>query len=179
MINFTNLEYLKEGTIRQKEAYKVLNELNIIEDLEPYSPVLSGTIPINIDLPDSDLDVICYVSELNIFYQLLIHLYGEQPGFNIKSVIINDIESIVASFAYQDFPIEIFGQNIPTTRQNAYKHMIAEYMILKEKGDEFREQIIYLKSQGYKTEPAFARLLELDGDPYLSILQLHDKQFDI
>lgn len=179
MIDFTNLDYLKEGTPRQKDAFSILNELNIFENLEPYSPILAGTVPINIDLPDSDLDIICYVSELSIFYQLLIYRYGKNDQFNIRSKFIDNTEAVIANFNYKDFSIEIFGQNIPTTQQNAYKHMMAEYMILNEKGEEFRQQILYLKSAGYKTEPAFAKLLDLEGDPYLSILQIHDSQIDI
>lgn len=48
--------------------------------------------------------------------------------------------------------------------------MIKEYTILLEKGEEFRKQIIALKLRGIKTEPAFADLLGLEGDPYKAIL---------
>ena len=34
----------------------------------------------------------------------------------------------------------------------------------------FRRQIIDLKKQGLKTEPAFAKLLALTGDPYVELL---------
>ncbi len=59
MLNFKDITYLKEGTIRQKEAYKVLLELNIFELLKNFKPILLGTIPINIDIESSDLDIIC------------------------------------------------------------------------------------------------------------------------
>ena len=68
------------------------------------------------------------------------------------------------------FVFEIFGQNLPTEEQNAYRHMIKEHSILLEKGEEFRKQIIALKLRGIKTEPAFADLLGLEGDPYKAIL---------
>ena len=48
--------------------------------------------------------------------------------------------------------------------------MIIENEILKEQGEEFRKKIIELKIQGYKTEPAFAKLLQLSGNPYEAIL---------
>jgi hypothetical protein len=50
--------------------------------------------------------------------------------------------------------------------------MITEYRILLEKGEAFRSQIVELKRQGMKTEPAFALLLGLEGDPYLELLKL-------
>ena len=49
--------------------------------------------------------------------------------------------------------------------------MEAERVILKEMDPEFRSRIIDLKNEGFKTEPAFAKLLGLEGDPYLSIIQ--------
>lgn len=70
----------------------------------------------------------------------------------------------------EGFPIEIFGQNKPTTQQNAYLHMVAEYKILQEKGEKFKQKIIELKKQGIKTEPAFGMLLGLEN-PYEDLLK--------
>ncbi|MNO76159.1 hypothetical protein D3C76_672280 [compost metagenome] len=38
--------------------------------------------------------------------------------------------------------------------------------------DHFRERIILLKTSGWKTEPAFAKALGLEGDPYEALLEL-------
>ena len=67
--------------------------------------------------------------------------------------------------------IEIFGQNVPTELQNGYKHMIIEDKILQSRDENFRLEIIKLKQNGYKTEPAFAFLLGLNGDPYAELLK--------
>lgn len=72
----------------------------------------------------------------------------------------------------ENWPIEFFGQNKPTTEQNGYLHMIIEDRMLSLYGKKFKEQIIQLKSTGMKTEPAFAKILRLEGDPYLRILEL-------
>ena len=48
--------------------------------------------------------------------------------------------------------------------------MIIEHEILQSKGGIFRLEIIKLKQNGYKTEPAFAFLLGLKGDPYIELL---------
>lgn len=50
--------------------------------------------------------------------------------------------------------------------------MLIEYKILEQQGEEFRKEILELKERGYKTEPAFALLLGLQGNPYEALLQL-------
>lgn len=69
------------------------------------------------------------------------------------------------------FEIEIFGQTIPTKQQFAYRHMMVEHNLLNKYGEVFRQQIIELKRQGHKTEPAFAIALNLTGDPYMELLK--------
>jgi hypothetical protein len=54
------------------------------------------------------------------------------------------------NFRLEEFSIEIFGQNRPATKQNAYLHMIAEYKILQEKGEDFKQKIIELKNRASK-----------------------------
>ncbi len=49
--------------------------------------------------------------------------------------------------------------------------MIIEHKILSSKGDEFRAEIIRLKQDGLKTEPAFAKMLGLQGNPYEELLK--------
>ena len=83
---------------------------------------------------------------------------------------MNGVDSLVCNFTIEEFSVELFAQNVPTKLQNAYRHMIIEYDILEQKGEEFRKQIINLKEKGWKTEPAIAELLGLKGNPYLELL---------
>lgn len=48
--------------------------------------------------------------------------------------------------------------------------MLIEATILNKYGEDFRRKIIELKESGVKTEPAFAQLLELKGNPYEGLL---------
>jgi hypothetical protein len=50
--------------------------------------------------------------------------------------------------------------------------MLIEHHFLQTKGDNFRKEIIQLKEIGLKTEPAFAKALSIEGDPYLELLKL-------
>ncbi len=173
-IDFTTIDYLKHGNERQRQAYKQLNELGIFEALKVYNPLLTGTIPIEIDLPESDLDIICECVDHETFAKDLVSLYSHETAFSIRTHVWNGLTSTIASFRYGEFEFEIFGQNCPTQLQNAYRHMIIEHRILQERDEAFRTNIIRLKQEGMKTEPAFAQLLGLEGDPYATLLTFYD-----
>ncbi|WP_294281578.1 DUF4269 domain-containing protein [uncultured Chryseobacterium sp.] len=174
MIDFTAIDYLKEGNETQRRAYEVLTRYRIFEKLKAYSPVLAGTIPIGIDMEGSDLDIICQVDlicEEDFLDELMFKkIVPQDVEVAVESMVVNGEKSIVLNFVLDGFPVEIFGQNIPPVQQNAYRHMLAEYRILKEKGDGFKQEIIQLKWQGIKTEPAFGLLLGLE-DPYEDLLK--------
>ncbi|MHC0443008.1 DUF4269 domain-containing protein [Flavobacterium sp. 3-210] len=170
MIDFSTIEYLKSGNERQILAYEILTKNKILEALVEFDPILVGTIPINIDIENSDLDIICYWQNKNHFVEKVTSLFKNKSDFTIRETVINQHESIVGNFKLDDFEIEIFGQNIPTKNQNGYRHMIIEHQILELRDENFRQEIIKLKQNGYKTEPAFAKLLGLKSDPYLELL---------
>ena len=171
-IDFTNLEYLKVGNARQKQARETLMKLGLFESLEEYHPILTGTLPIDIDLPNSDLDIICACQDHERFAELLTSLYGTYQNFKLKKKRWGGEESTIVVFGYDGFEVEVFGQNLPTTEQLAYRHMLVEHKVLLQKGEEFREAIRRLKRSGMKTEPAFAKLLGLLGDPYQELLKV-------
>lgn len=170
-MNFDTIEYLKDGNERQQKAYLVLKQNKILTALTKFDPILVGTIPINIDIDDSDLDIICCWQNKKDFSSTVSDLFSSEAGFILKESVINDAESIISNFKLQNFRIEIFGQNIPTRQQFGYRHMIIEHKLLVAKGENFRQQVIALKKQGYKTEPAFAQLLGLKGNPYEELLR--------
>ncbi|WP_343696915.1 DUF4269 domain-containing protein [Flavobacterium sp.] len=170
MIDFTNIGYLKTGNVKQIRAYETLTQNNVLETLSEFDPILVGTIPINIDIENSDLDIICYWKNKAEFISKVSSSFRNKIGFEIREININYHESIVSNFKIDDFEIEIFGQNIPTKDQNGYRHMMIEYEILKSKDENFRLEIIKFKQNGYKTEPAFGELLGLKTNPYLELL---------
>ena len=53
---YQDIAYLRAGNPRQQAAWAALDELGVMHHLAAYDPVLIGTIPIDIDVTDSDLD---------------------------------------------------------------------------------------------------------------------------
>ncbi|WP_428743590.1 DUF4269 domain-containing protein [Tenacibaculum sp.] len=171
MINFKDISYLKNGTSRQKEAYKVLLELDILELLKKFNPILVGTIPIDIDVESSDLDIICECKNHSELLEIVTKKYGEFSGFHVNTIqSYKNLKTTIIAFEYNTFPIEFFVQNKPSEQQDSYLHMLIEYQILLKENEEFKSEVIALKQQGLKTEPAFAKLLGLEGDPYEALL---------
>ena len=170
--NFEHIDYLQKGNSRQQQAYSILSTHQVLVKLHGYNPILVGTIPIDIDIENSDLDIICYYHDRQAFYNSIIAHFGNETAFSIKERQSSGELAVVAKFVLDGFDVEIFGQNVPTKQQFGYRHMIIEYQLLNKKGEAFRQQIRALKRQGYKTEPAFGIALGLMGDAYVELLKL-------
>lgn len=169
---WTDLSYLLRGTQRQQGAYRALQALDLFAVLRDYSPVLVGTIPLNIDVEQSDLDIICEVHDQLSFQYCVTRAFGRQPHFQVRSARRDNLPSVIASFTAEGFPIEIFGQPRLVMEQTAYRHMVVESRLLAIGGEAAQRKIRELKGTGLKTEPAFARLFHLQGDPYQQLLEL-------
>lgn len=172
MRDWRSIEYLSHGSSVQQEVYTLLKELDIMRLLADYNPVLVGTVPIGIQVKDSDLDIICEVHDAESFKNLASRHFGHMEQFTIESQEVQGISQTVINFLAGDWPIELFGQPRVAELQNGYLHMIIEAEILDIMGDQFRERMILLKSKGWKTERAFAEALGLKGDPYEALLEL-------
>ena len=90
----------------------------------------------------------------------------------LNESVINGVASIVCNFRHPDFELEIFGQPRPVRQQNAYRHLVIEAQVLAAGGAVWQQAVRQLKAQGIKTEPAFAQLLGLAGNPYEALLRL-------
>ena len=172
-MDWQNLTYLLNGTKRQKEAYTVIHSLQVFETLKAFDPILVGTIPLNIDILGSDLDIICEVHDFPSFNALLHNCFGNYTGFRQVNYDIKEIQTTVTNFIFGEFEFEIFGQPIPTKQQNAYRHMVIEERLLTVGGFKAYQAIRNLKANGLKTEPAFVAYFQIEcDDPYLKILEL-------
>lgn len=161
---------MKMGTEKQQDAFTAIMELDILNELSTYNPVLCGTVPIGIDIPGSDLDIIMEVQELDPFEELLQTLYNKKEGFTIKRKTMNGKEVVKANFTFRGFEFELFGQDLPVHMQHAYLHMMIEHELLQ-RNPALQQEVIHLKKQGYKTEPAFCKLFDIRGDPYEGLIR--------
>ncbi len=162
------MAYLQNGNQKQHRAFNVINELGILVDLAKYNPVLCGTIPISIDVEGSDLDIAMEVYDFEVFKQEVNSLYDK---FVIKEKTICSIPTVKVNFEFGGFEFELFGQPQAIELQNAYRHIVIEQQLLTQYPS-IRNEILRLKEAGLKTEPAFAQVLGLKGDPYEAILAL-------
>lgn len=172
MNDWRKVDDLNRGTAVQKEVYHLLKELDIMSLLAEYNPLLVGTVPLGIQVKGSDLDIICEVHDPAEFKVLASQYFGAMDGFVSESRVVQGIPRTKINFMAKGWPIELFGQPRQTELQNGYLHMIVEAEILAQMDDDFRERIIMMKSNGWKTEPAFAQALGLEGDPYEALLEL-------
>jgi len=171
---YHSLDYLQTGSPRQQRAYAVLTAAGLWPLLRPYGPVLAGTVPLGIDTGASDLDVLCAVpaAAQDKFAELLRAHFGARPGFRLARRSVGGHVATVVGFRYETEEIEVFGQALPTAQQHGWRHLLVEAAVLAAGGEAWRTAVRALKQQGLKTEPAFAQLLGLPGDPYAALLTL-------
>lgn len=170
--DWLNPNYLLSGTPRQRKAYAAVDKLQLLQVLCGTSPVIAGTIPLDVDIESSDIDILLHARNLSQIGSLVQHTFGGLSNFSCERKRINGEETYIARFYAEGFPIEIFAQNQPVTQQHAYLHMDVEFRLLEIGGQAARTAIRDLKKQGMKTEPAFARYFGLSGAPYHVLLRL-------
>ncbi len=172
--DFININYLKHGNKKQKNAYKVLKELDIFNVLRKFNPILVGTIPININIENSDLDIVCEVYDFKEFQKIVEDRYSMFSKFHISNNSTDNETILTINFYVKDIEIEIYAQSLDSCKQNGYRHMVVEDRILRLGGERTREEIVILKKSGLKTEPAFAKYLGIYGNPYDELLKLEE-----
>lgn len=172
MSQFLNIEYLKRGNPKQKKVYQILKNFSIWKILQDFQPLLVGTIPLGIDTPQSDIDIICAVQDLEYFQKIILDNFSTYPHYQDYPSKAQNQDAWIVQFQIQEFPIEIFAQACPSPQQWGFRHLLIEYQLLKIGGFAFHKKVKKLKHQGWKTEPAFAHLLGLEGDPYQALIHL-------
>ena len=148
-----------------------LAQSGLLEALAPFDPHVAGTPPLGLDLPESDIDVLCEVADGEAFTRAVWAHAGQFDGFAIRQWT-GETRPIIASFEVCGWPVEVFGDPRPVARQPGWRHFLVERRLLALGGDGFRAVVMEYRRRGLKTEPAFAAILGLDGDPYLALLEL-------
>lgn len=174
MDEWSNIANLRYGTERQQAAYRALLDSDLFMVLADYSPVLAGTVPLNIDLPTSDLDILTHAPDLNHFEQDASFYYAHMPDFETRHKNIQDVPTFICRFLQGAFSIELFAQPVPVEQQAAFRHLVVQSRLLRLASDDARRAIRGLKREGLNTEAAFCRYFLIPGEPRAALLALYD-----
>jgi hypothetical protein len=170
--------YLAEGSRAQRAAARALAACGVLERLAPFDPVLAGTYPLDLAVEGSDLDVLCHAPDLALFERAVRESLGDRPGFRCERQPVGTTLAVIARFRSGALPVEVFGQPLPIDRQRGFRHLLVEARLLALGGAPLRRAVTTLRRSGLKTEPAFARALDLDGDPYERLWTLSWREDD-
>ncbi|MGI9450697.1 MAG: DUF4269 domain-containing protein [Geminicoccaceae bacterium] len=154
---------------------KVVDDLNRLGCLAEFSPVVIGTPPLGLAIEESDIDIACSALDLEKFGDTARKHFGQFKTFSLRRFIESDEPAIVATFLNSGWKIELFCQALDVEKQAGVRNFfcIEQRLLRLEPG--LRPEILRLKRGGLKTEPAFAKLLMLQGAPYEPMLALEAK----
>ncbi|WP_158090280.1 DUF4269 domain-containing protein [Kiloniella majae] len=160
-------------TTKKRSSYtEVLKGLNISELLADVDYEVIGTPPLGIDIANSDIDIAFFSSAPDTLVRKLSAALGDHKDLSRRTLSFPPYKTELLSFVFMKWPIEFFIQNQPLAAQFGVRHFHLQRRLLALFGPTFTQQVIRLKQQGMKTEPAFAKLLGITGDPYLNLLSL-------
>jgi len=154
--------------------HDVLPALDPHGRLAPFDPHIAGTPPLGLDLPSSDIDILCHAADAQIYLETVWALFSAHDDFHVWQWTgrPGDDRPIVARFKAMGWEIEVFGAAASVSDQAGWRHFNVERRLLAIGGQALRDRIMALRMQGMKTEPAFAVSLGIQADPYAALLDL-------
>lgn len=164
----------RSGATWRRSYEDALASCGVLRVLAPFDPRVAGTPPLGLDISGSDIDVLCFAPDLRKFADAVWRAFSDAPAFTAKQWI-DPPRSVVGSFETAGWRIELYGEAVPVDRQRGWRHFTVERRLLALGGDRFRAAVLALRGQGVKTEPAFATVLGLSGDPYVAMLDLGEQ----
>lgn len=175
--DFRGLTRLRRSSRRGGKIATCLDQRSIWGRLAPCDPAVVGTIPLGIDHPASDIDILCHVADPAAFVGFCQQAFAEfKPDGRLRPTTENVGPAAVVRFDLDvgtDVEhVEIFATNKPVIEQFGFRHMVVEARLLAVAGDALIREIKDRKQADEKTEPAFAAALGLSGDPYLALNKL-------
>ena len=147
----------------------------LLDQLARFDVRVAGTFPLDLALAGSDIDLLCHARDPGEVSGCLWAQHRWRPGFAMYQWRREPCP-LIAAFMVEGVPVEVFAAPVPVAQQAGWLHFEVEQRLLALGGDSLRGAVMALRAQGAKTEPAFARVLGLSGDPYAAMLALaaHD-----
>lgn len=150
---------------------EAIRRVNVLSALIGFDPHVAGTPPLGLDLPNSDIDILCHITDPQHFAAVLWANFGTMADFGIRPWR-GGSSALVAGFVAEGWAFEIFGQTKPVAEQDGWLHFVTEKRLLAIGGENLTAAVMTLRLAGMKTEPAFAAALKLEGDPYQALLDV-------
>jgi hypothetical protein len=143
----------------------------VLDILRAFDPRVVGTLPLGLGVQGSDVDIVCHASEPTILAEAIWAHYRSCDSFVLYQWLAQG-RPLVARFEWGGWPFEVFGDRRPVDQQRGWLHFEIERRLLAFDDGRLRNAVARQRSQGIKTEPAFATVLGISGDPYLGLLDL-------
>ena len=83
-----------------------LAECGVLEVLAPFDPRVAGTPPLGLDLPGSDIDVLCFAPDPRMFSDIVWHAFSDALAFIAKQWV-DPPRAVVVSFDAAGWQIQL------------------------------------------------------------------------
>ena len=90
MQDFLTIDYLEHGNEIQQNVFHLLCNHQILEKLDTYKPIVVGTIPIEINIENSDIDIIGETSNFEKATNHLTENFSHYFEFKINQLTNNN-----------------------------------------------------------------------------------------
>ena len=172
--NWRRLDYLARGNPRQRSAHALLSS-GVWDTLERLCQdvALVSTVAIGLDLPGSDLDILCQHPDPARLAALL-----REQGWTAsdKGHQVWLLEQTLTGPDQARWPVELYVTQAPLETLNGWRHLSLMAALLGHFGHDFYQAVLRLRLEsGLKGEAAICRLLGLGGDPYAALLTLEGR----
>ena len=152
---------------------EAVDRADILSALSEFDPHIAGTPPLNLDVPTSDIDILCHAPDPDRFASAIWNAFGSRPKFRMWQWSGTE-RPVLATFEAHEWDFEIFGHAKPVAEQAGWRHFVMERRLLALGGQRLASAVMAFRRNGLKTEPAFAAALQLAGDPYETLLDMED-----
>jgi hypothetical protein len=150
---------------------EALERAGVLRTLARFDPHVAGTPPLGLDLPASDIDILCHAPDPYVFTSVLWAAFSGLDDFAVRQWVGAE-RPVIASFAAEGWVFEVFGHARPVSEQHGWRHFLIEQRLLAFGGPRLRAAVMARRRAGAKTEPAFAAALDLPGNPYQALLDI-------
>jgi hypothetical protein len=151
-----------------------IHRTGVLDLLARFDPHVIGTLPLGIALPESDIDIACHAPDPDAASELIWTTFSSADDFALYRWSARG-RPLIAKFEAEGWPFEVFVSPELVADQAGWQHFKVEQRLLDLGGFALRDQVMALRLQGMKTEPAFVTVLGLPGDPYTALSALYGR----